>query len=249
MQQAKQSLSRFINRRISLIYVIVLMISIPLIYFMSVAQHKKEVETELRNVLAALTRLPPQRVDPQALPRFSDAVTSFLKHHESYFHQYIEAGADGARLEMSGEGGRLLGQFRRDRTLASASGEMRNELLDLVYIAHPWYVDDELAAIEVIGINLKSQNDKILVRVITFIAMVSIIYAIIISSINTALRKHVINPLIRINNRTRSVADGEVSKVFETQRQDEIGELIRSIELLRRSLQISMDLMKQKQNS
>ncbi len=247
MQNYKQSLSWFINRRISVIYVVVLAISIPLIYFMSVAQHQKEVESELRNVLSGLQRLVPKDQDDlQGPPRFPEEVTSFLKSHESYFHHYINTANDTARLEMAGEGRLLISQFTQDPGLDSAGGQMTNELLDLLYIAHPWRTAGELVGIEVIGINLKSQTDKILIRVITFIAMMSIIYAIIISSINTALRKHVINPLIRINNRTRSVADGEVRMVFETKRQDEIGELIRSIELLRRSLQISMDMMKQK---
>ncbi len=247
MQSNKQSLSWFINRRISVIYVVVLVISIPLIYFMAVAQHKKEVETELSNVLQGLLRLTPKQSEGTAVaPRFAAEVTTFLKYHESYFHDYIEARTETAGLQMSGQGARLIQAFTSDPGLQSVTGQMTNELLDLVYIAHPWRVGSELVGVEIMGINLKSQFDKILIRVITFVAMMSIIYAIIISSINTALRKHVINPLIRINNRTRAVADGGVEKVFETPRQDEIGELIRSIELLRRSLAISMDLMKQK---
>ena len=244
MNQNTVSLTSFINRRISIIYLIVLVISLPLIYFISVAQLEKEAVAELDNLVVTLKQMNPEILNSRIENKNSAAsgIAKFLLVHYSYFYRYVDADDAPKKSQFSEHNQLVVSQFRSDDSLESVQGDLSEGKLQLVYKAFPVKTLGELDGAVMFGIKLDKFSNLILVRVVTFIGMMTILYAIIISSINTTLRNHVINPLLRINNRTRAVANGEIDKVFESKRRDEVGELIKSIELLRRSLSISMNM-------
>lgn len=245
MAQNTESLTTFINRRISIIYLIVLVISVPLIYYISIAQVEKEASSELRNLVATFRQMSPELLESKIKNENSAAsgIAKLLLVHNSYFYRYIDVNQAQGKTQFSEHNQKLISQFQLNVEQQSVSGKMTDKNLQLIYKAFPVRTfADELEGFVMFGIKLDNYSTIIIVRVATFIGMMTILYAVIISSINTTLRSHVINPLLRINNRTRAVANGEIDKVFESQRKDEVGELIKSIELLRRSLSISMNM-------
>lgn len=244
MKQQIKSLTGFINRRISIIYLIVLVISIPLIYFISIAQLEKESSSELNSLLITLEKMNPKMVSDRVTKEDNVAfgITTLLQVHGRYFYRYVARANAQTNLQFSDHNKQIMNQFKSSPDLKSIDGKLDSGSLELVYKAKPVVNSGELEGFIMFGIKHDRYSDIIIVRVATFIGMMTILYAIIISSINTTLRSHVINPLLRINNRTRAVANGDIDKVFESKRQDEVGELIKSIELLRRSLSISMSM-------
>ena len=251
MKAEKQTLTWFINRRITIIYLIVLAISAPLIYYISIAQLEKEGISELQGVIDAI-----DQVKPHAVGDTTDAnsglpllITQFLNVHRNYSYRYVAFDSLVSQPEFADQNRQLMDQFSADEALREVSGAFSRDGGQLLYIAYPKRSVLGLEGFILYGVELSGLDGRIVERVLTFIGMMTILYAIIISSINTTLRSHVINPLLRINNRTKAVAKGKVDKVFETTRMDEIGELIKSIELLRRSLSMSMELLRKKSNS
>lgn len=249
MSTHTHTLAGFINRRISIIYLIVLAISAPLIYYISVAQLEKEGISELRNMVDAI-----DQIKPHARGDTTDAdsglpllITQFLNVHKNYFYRYVGVDSLGnSQSPYTEHNQMLMDQFSGDSSLREAVGNFSHEDGQLLYIAYPTRSILGLDGFILYGVKLSGFDGRIIERVLTFIGMMTILYAIIISSINTTLRSHVINPLLRINNRTKAVAKGEIDKVFESDRKDEIGELINAIELLRRSLSMSMELLRKK---
>ena len=247
MSSKHRSLTWFINRRITVIYLIVLAISIPLIYYITLAQIANDAERQLEDMVAAIRGVHEASADDSLTSHnklaVSDAIRRLLESHDRFFHHEIGlSGRSPTGMRFAALDQQLAARFRGDSRLEQVSGRETIGGSEVVYLAYAVrdFPARNLAGISLIGIELHRLQESIVERGVTFIGLMTILYAIIVSSINTTIRNHVINPLLRINNRTRAVAQGAFDKVFETRRNDEIGELIRAIELLRRSLDISM---------
>ncbi len=254
MQDKQKSITLFINRRITIIYLIVLCISIPLIYFISIAQVEKESMRNLSSLADAIrqTNIQVNKATPESKNTFLGSIKQLMDTHKNYQLRYLNINKSSNSLIFDKLHSKLIEQFNQDSSLEKLSGNLTEDDKKLLYIAYPERSTQPETTVDnilFIGLELGEYDDGIIERVITFIAMITILYAIIISSINTTLRNHVINPILRINNRTRSVANGEINKKFKSPRVDEIGELIRSIELLRRSLSIALGHLHKKTKS
>ncbi|MGF1487044.1 MAG: DUF3365 domain-containing protein [Prochloraceae cyanobacterium] len=88
----------------------------------------------------------------------------------------------------------------------------------------------------VVGVPIRNVNEIVLVRsLITFI-FISIFFGLVFIAINRLVNLLVLKPIAKISHVARSVSEGNLNQSMSTKRDDEIGELVKSFELMRRSL-------------
>ena len=61
------------------------------------------------------------------------------------------------------------------------------------------------------------------------------LFALIFLTINLMVRRALVNPIVEISSAAKDISLGKMDKPVESDRNDEIGDLTHSIELLRRS--------------
>jgi methyl-accepting chemotaxis protein len=65
--------------------------------------------------------------------------------------------------------------------------------------------------------------------------LLTVLFGIALGMINMLVRRSLITPILEITNAAHEVAKGRIDHTIEMSRNDEIGDLARSVELLRRS--------------
>ncbi len=88
----------------------------------------------------------------------------------------------------------------------------------------------------VVGVPMANLNHLVLVRSLTIIAVTTVVFSIIFLLINRIIKQSVINPILEISETAQSVSRGNIGQSISMDRNDEIGDLAYSIELMRRSL-------------
>lgn len=98
------------------------------------------------------------------------------------------------------------------------------------------YENNAVVGASVVGVPINNVNQIILVRSLIAFAFISVLFSIIFFSIDRLVRFLLLKPIIKISHIARSVSEGNLDQSISTKRQDEIGELVKSFELMRRSL-------------
>ncbi len=88
----------------------------------------------------------------------------------------------------------------------------------------------------VVGVPMANLNELVLTRSIIIIIVATVIFSLIFLSINSLVRHSIINPLLSIAETAKSVSRGKIHESISMDRNDEIGDLAYSFELMRRSL-------------
>ncbi len=99
-----------------------------------------------------------------------------------------------------------------------------------------------------VGVPLADVKGLALERSLTIMGGVTIVFAGVFVFINTMVRRLILSPLVDITETARAVSEGQVDRrlTVNTGRRDEIADLTRSFEMLRRSLVTAMKRMQQK---
>lgn len=98
----------------------------------------------------------------------------------------------------------------------------------------------------VFAIPLQNVNNTIFIRSIIAIGILSAIFLAIFATLNQLVNHLVLRPVLHISQLAREVSEGSIDRKISTSRQDEIGELFRSFELMRRSLAAASRRMRSK---
>ncbi len=88
----------------------------------------------------------------------------------------------------------------------------------------------------VVGVPLANLNELVLNRSLIIIAVLTVLFALIFLSINSLVKRSIIEPLLSITEAANSVSRGNIKLSMTMDRNDEIGDLAYSFELMRRSL-------------
>lgn len=97
-----------------------------------------------------------------------------------------------------------------------------------------------IAGISMVGVPLTDLNTLVLQRSLVLIALLTLLFAGIFLIINIVVKRSIVNPVLEISNKAQEVSRGQIDQQIESQRKDEIGNLSRSFELMRRSLALAM---------
>lgn len=102
----------------------------------------------------------------------------------------------------------------------------------------------EVVGLSVVGVPLSDVNEITLKRSLYIIGFVTILFFIVFVIINLQVRKNIISPILDITRKAESISRGNMEERIEINRNDEIGNLSRSFELMRRSIVSMIDKIK-----
>ena len=97
------------------------------------------------------------------------------------------------------------------------------------------YKDGEIVGLELMGVPIADVNALAMERTLVAVGLLTVMFALIFVTINILVRRNLISPILEITNAAHAVVKGDLDRALDIQRNDEIGDLARSVELLRRS--------------
>lgn len=97
-----------------------------------------------------------------------------------------------------------------------------------------------VAGVSMVGVPLANVTALVFQRSLLLIALLTVLFAGIFLVINIIVKRSIVRPIVDISNTARDVSRGKVDQQIVSKRKDEIGNLARSFELMRRSLALAM---------
>jgi HAMP domain-containing protein len=108
------------------------------------------------------------------------------------------------------------------------------------------YQVGKVVGASVVGVPMANLNHLVLVRSLTVFIITTVIFSLIFLLINSLIKQSIINPLLSISEAAKSVSRGNIGQSISMERNDEIGDLAYSFELMRRSLVVIVKRMRGK---
>lgn len=106
------------------------------------------------------------------------------------------------------------------------------------------YEDGALVGVSLVGVPLADVQAVAIERSLIAFGMLTILFAAIFLSINILVRRSLVRPILEISDAAKRISRGQLDSPVTTDREDEVGELAKSIELLRRSFVQAMKRLK-----
>ncbi len=106
------------------------------------------------------------------------------------------------------------------------------------------YREGDIVGLDLVGVPMADVDAIALQRSATAVGLLTILFGAIFITINLLVRGYLISPILRITTTAQAIAKGSLDQPLVIQRNDEIGDLARSVELLRRSFAQLMKRMK-----
>ena len=94
----------------------------------------------------------------------------------------------------------------------------------------------DIVGASVVGVPMANLNELVVTRSLIIVGILTLLFAIIFLFINTLVKRSIIAPLLSITEAAKSASRGNLNEPMALERDDEIGELAYSFELMRRSL-------------
>lgn len=102
----------------------------------------------------------------------------------------------------------------------------------------------DVVGVEVVGVPIDDVDALAFKRSSVAIGLLTLLFGIVMVTVNLLVGRNLISPLLTITDTARAVAKGQLDQALTIERNDEIGELARSVELLRRSFAQLMKRMR-----
>lgn len=105
---------------------------------------------------------------------------------------------------------------------------------------------NEVVGAGVVGVPVDHVDEIALRQGLFVVALLSIVFAILFIIVNLLVRRVIVSPILSIEQKAASISQGEFdTEIPELSRNDEIGQMAKAIELMRRSLKMAMRHLKQ----
>ena len=98
-----------------------------------------------------------------------------------------------------------------------------------------WVVGDIIGA-SIVGVPLSSVNQLALKRSMYIVGFLMFIFSLVFININRLVKKLIVKTLVGIDHAAQEINQGNINQSIDIVRDDEVGDLARSFELMRRSL-------------
>lgn len=106
------------------------------------------------------------------------------------------------------------------------------------------YELDKVVGISTVAVPLANVNRLALERSGYVVGVLTVIFGLMFIVINVLVRRSLINPVLELRDTVQAVTKGHIEHEVEIKRDDEIGQLAREVELLRRSFATAMKRLK-----
>lgn len=97
------------------------------------------------------------------------------------------------------------------------------------------YKEGAVVGLELVGVPIADVNELAMQRSLVAVGLLTVMFGLIFVTINLLVRRNLIAPILQITSAAQAVVKGDLDQTLDIQRNDEIGDLARSVELLRRS--------------
>lgn len=97
-----------------------------------------------------------------------------------------------------------------------------------------WKVGDVIGG-SAVGVPLADINSLAIKRTLYALVALAIVFGILYVYLNSIVRKKIISPILEISTKAKKIAKGDLGEAVNIERDDEIGELATSFEMMRRS--------------
>jgi protein-histidine pros-kinase len=101
------------------------------------------------------------------------------------------------------------------------------------------YKPDEVVGVSLVGVPLEDLRQTVIERTVTVAGVLTAVFAVLFVVINLLVRRLILRPIAEISARAREVSEGQLDAKVVMARHDEIGELSRAFEQIRRSLVVA----------
>jgi HAMP domain-containing protein len=98
------------------------------------------------------------------------------------------------------------------------------------------YREGTVVGASVVGVPMANLMEVVFYRSLAVLGVTTLVFSIIFLFINGIIKRSIIRPILNISESAKSVSRGNIGEEITTDRNDEIGDLAHSIELMRRSL-------------
>ena len=95
-----------------------------------------------------------------------------------------------------------------------------------------------------VGVPLGDVNSIVLKRGLIIISILTVLFGLVLIVVNYLVRRVIIQPVLEITSTAKDVSHGQLDQSFDSNNNNEIGELAQSFELMRRSLLMAMKRLK-----
>jgi HAMP domain-containing protein len=103
-----------------------------------------------------------------------------------------------------------------------------------------YYQMDDVVGVSLVGVPLAEVRELAIQRSLGVAGGLTVVFGLLFLVVNLLVRRLIINPMGEITAKAHAVSRGQVDQKVEIDRNDEIGEVARSFELMRRSLVLAM---------
>jgi HAMP domain-containing protein len=97
----------------------------------------------------------------------------------------------------------------------------------------------EVIGASLVGVPVADLNSAVIKRFSIVVVMMTVLFAIVLLVLNREVKKKIIQPIQEITEIAKDVSRGRSNQPFYSERNDEIGTLTQSFELMRRSVNIA----------
>jgi HAMP domain-containing protein len=106
------------------------------------------------------------------------------------------------------------------------------------------YKVGDTVGLSLIGVPLTDVNTLAMNRSLAAVGLLTLLFGAVFITVNLLVRRYLITPILKITEVAHGVAKGDLDRSLSMERNDEIGDLARSVELLRRSFSQIMKRMR-----
>lgn len=107
-----------------------------------------------------------------------------------------------------------------------------------------YYQLGDTVGVNLVGVPIADINALAIERSVYVIVSLTLLFGILFLLMNLVVRNYLISPIIELRDAVKRIAKGELDQPVVAKNQDEIGDLARSIELLRRSFAQAMQRLR-----
>lgn len=97
----------------------------------------------------------------------------------------------------------------------------------------------EVIGASLVGVPVADLNSKLIKRFSIVVGTITLLFTIVFMVLNKVVKNKIIQPIQKVTEAATDVSHGRSNRTFYSERNDEIGALIRSFELMRRSVVIA----------
>ena len=107
-----------------------------------------------------------------------------------------------------------------------------------------YWTSGKVVGATVVGVPMANLNKHVIYDSAVVIGVLTVLFAAILLTVNLIVRRTILKPLREMTNMAHKMSRGDLHHRLNVNRDDEIGDLARSFELMRRSLELAMRNLK-----